>query len=155
MTSFVDELSSFALLLRDGKKELFSSPLHWTILSNGDADFHDNVIFFGFEGKKADPVLVAKVPRLIENGWMLKVEYDHLVELWSCIGEDAVSYVPRPYVMTTLQSRPVFVLSYVSGESLTELSPKSFWRNSGKVLALSKEAARSLRNLNRLTESPN
>lgn len=154
MTSFVDELSSFALLLRDGNKELFSSPLHWTILSNGDADFHDNVIFFGFEGKKADPVLVAKVPRLIENGWMLKAEYDHLFELWSCIGEDAVSYVPRPYAITTLQERSVFVLSYVPGESLTRVSPRSFWRNSGQVLKLAREAARSLRNLNRLTESP-
>ena len=99
-------------------------------------------------------MLVAKVPRLIENGWMLKVEYEHLVELWSCIGEDAVSYVPRPYAMTILQERPVFLLSYVSGESLTRLSPKSFWRNSRQVLALAREAARSLRNLNRLTESP-
>jgi phosphotransferase family enzyme len=154
MTSFVDDLSSFALLLRDGKQELFSSPLHWTILSNGDADFHDNVIFFGFEAKNSDPVLVAKVPRLIENGWMLKVEYDRLFELWSCIGGDAISYVPKPYAMTMLQERPVFLLSYVAGESLTRLSPRSFWRNDGQVLALAKEAARSLRNLNRFTESP-
>jgi len=141
-------------MLSDGKKELFSSPLHWTILSNGDADFHDNVIFFGFDKKKAAPVLVAKVPRLVENGWMLKVEYEHLVELWNCIGEDAASYVPKPYAMTTLQERPVLVLSFASGESLTRLSPKSFWRNSRQVSALTREAARSLRNLNRLTESP-
>jgi hypothetical protein len=99
-------------------------------------------------------VLVAKVPRLIENGWMLKVEYDHLVELWGCIGEDAASYVPKPYAMTTLQDRPVFLLSYVSGESLTRLSPRSFWRNSRRILALAREVAHSLRNLNRLTESP-
>lgn len=154
MTSFVDDLSSFVLLLSDGKKELFSSPLHWMILSNGDADFHDNVIFFGLSGNKADPVLVAKVPRLVENGWMLKVEYDHLIELWNCMGEEAASYVPRPYAMTTLQGRQVLVISFISGENLTRLSPNSFWRNSRQVSALAKEAARSLRNLNRLTESP-
>lgn len=154
LTSFVDDLSSFVLLLRDEKEELFSAPLHWTILSNGDADFHDNVIFFGLENNKEDPVLVAKVPRLVENGWMLQVEYDHLVELWNCIHEDAASYVPKPYAMTTLQDRPVLVLSYVSGESLTRLSPWSFWRNSKQVSALAKDAARSLRNLNRLTARP-
>jgi hypothetical protein len=154
ITSFLDDLSSFVLMLTDGKKELFSSPLHWMILSNGDADFHDNVIFFGFDGSQAEPVLVAKVPRLVENGWMLKVEYDHLVELWNCIGEEATSYVPKPYAMTTLQKRPVLVLSFASGESLTRLSPRLFWRNSRQVSALAREAAQSLRNLNRLTERP-
>src|SRR6266508_465089 len=154
ITSFLDDLSSFVLMLSDGKKELFSSPLHWMILSNGDADFHDNVIFFGFDGSQAEPVLVAKIPRLAENGWMLKVEYNHLVESWNCIGEEATSYVPKPYAMTTLQERPVLVLSFASGESLTRLSLKSFWRNSRQVLALAREAARSLRNLNRLTERP-
>jgi phosphotransferase family enzyme len=152
LTSFVDDFSSFVLLLREGQKELFSTPLHWTILSNGDADFHDNVIFFGFENNQEDPVLVAKVPRRVENGWMLQEEYDHLIELWNCLGEEAASYVPKPYAMTTLQERPVLVLSYVSGESLTRLSPRSFWRNKRHVSALAREAARSLRNLNRLTE---
>lgn len=154
MTSFVDDLSSFILSLREQKRELFSSSLHWTILSNGDADFHDNVIFFGFDGNQPDPVLVAKVPRLVENGWMLKTEYDHLVELWSCIGEDAESYVPKPYAMTTLQGRPVLMISYASGESLARLSPRSFWMDRKKVLALAVEAAHSLRDLNRLTEGP-
>ncbi len=154
MTSFVDDLSSFIFSLSEQKKELFLSSLHWTILSNGDADFHDNVIFFGFDGNQPDPVLVAKVPRLVENGWMLKTEYDHLFELWHCIGEDAESYVPKPYAMTTLQGRPVLIISYASGESLARLSPRSFWMDRKKVLALAKEAAHSLRDLNRLTESP-
>jgi hypothetical protein len=152
MTSFLDDLSSFVLSLHEGGKALFSSLPHWTTLSNGDADFHDNVIFFGFDNKKPEPVLVAKVPRLAENGWMLKAEYDHLAELWNCIGAEAASYVPKPYAMTTLQERSVLLLSYVSGESLTRLSSKSFWRNSRQVSTLAKEAARSLRNLNRLTE---
>ncbi len=154
LTSFVDDLSSFALLLNDGKRELFASPLHWTILSNGDADFHDNVIFFGFDGNQAEPVLVAKVPRLVENGWMLKVEYERLIELWNHIGASAGSYIPKPYAMTTLQDRTVLMISYAPGESLTRLSPKSFWRNSGQVMTLAKDAAYSLRNLNRLTERP-
>jgi phosphotransferase family enzyme len=153
-TAFVDDLSSFVLSLGEQRAESFSSALYWTILSNGDADFHDNVIFFGFEGKRPDPVLVAKVPRLPENGWMLKTEYDHLVELWNCIGGDAGAYVPKPYGMTTLQGRPVLVISYASGESLVQLSPRSFWMDGKRVLTLAREAAHSLRDLNRQTESP-
>ncbi|HSK89393.1 MAG TPA: aminoglycoside phosphotransferase family protein [Anaerolineales bacterium] len=154
MKPFVDELSSFALSLSDGSQRLFSSPPHWLCLANGDADFHDNVIFFGFADKQAEPVLVAKVPRLVENGWMLKTEYDHLVELWHHIGPEAVSYVPRPYALTSLQERSVLMISFVRGESLTRLSRKSFWGNSKQVLAVAEEAARTLRDLNRLTESP-
>lgn len=154
MKSFVDELTTFALSLSEGEEKLFPSPIHWVMLANGDADLHDNVIFFGFAGKAKHPVLVAKAPRLIENGWMLKVEYDHLMELWNCIGEEAVSFVPKPYGMATLQERPALFISYVSGESLTRLSRKSFWRHSEQVSALAREAALSLRALNRLTERP-
>jgi aminoglycoside phosphotransferase (APT) family kinase protein len=46
------------------------------------------------------------------------------------------------------------MISYVSGESLTRLWRKSFWGDSSKVAALAKEAARTLRELNRLTETP-
>jgi hypothetical protein len=154
MKSFLDELSTFALSLSEGERKLFSWPLYWVCLANGDADFHDNVIFFGFEEKQTDPVLVAKVPRLVENGWMLKTEYDHLVELWTCIGAEAIKYVPKPYALTSLQERPVLMISYVPGESLTRLSRESFWGDSEQVSGLAKEAALTLRNLNRLTESP-
>ena len=44
ITAFVDDLSSFVLSLGEQSAEFFSSALHWTILANGDADFHDNVI---------------------------------------------------------------------------------------------------------------
>ncbi len=152
--SFVDDLSTFALSLSEREHKLFSSPLNWVLLANGDADFHDNVIFFGFTEKQNDPVLVVKAPRLIENGWMLKTEYDHLVDLWNCIGEEAAQYVPKPYGMTALQERPVLALSYVPGESLARLSHRSFWGNSDQVSALAKEAARTLHDLNRLTERP-
>ena len=154
MPLFVNDLSAFVLSLKEREQKLFSSALHWAMLANGDADFHDNVIFFGFQEKQNEPILVAKVPRLTENGWMLKTEYDHLLELWDFIGEAAGQFVPKPYALTTIQERPVLMLSYVDGESLARLSPRSFWRNSEQVLALANEAARTLRHLNRLTETP-
>src|SRR5215216_137305 len=150
---FLNELSTLALSLSEGERKLFSSPVHWVCLGNGDADFQDNVIFFGFANQQSDPTLVAKVPRLVKNGWMLKTEYDHLVELWDCIGPEAGKYVPKPYALVSLQERPVLMISYVRGESLTRLWRKSFWEDRSQVTALAKEAARSLRALNQLTES--
>ena len=153
MKSFLEELSAFALSLSEGERKLFSTPFRWLCLANGDADFHDNVIFFGFTGEQTAPALVAKVPRLVKNGWMLKTEYDHLVELWDCIGAEAVKYVPKPFGLTSLQDRQVLMISYISGESLTRLSRTSFWGDSAKVTALARDAARTLRDLNRLTEN--
>jgi hypothetical protein len=46
------------------------------------------------------------------------------------------------------------MISYVPGESLTRLSRKAFWGDSGQVVALAREAARTLHDLNCLTESP-
>jgi hypothetical protein len=154
MRSFLDELSAFVHSLSEGDGKLFSLPLHWVCLANGDADFHDNVIFFGFQQTQSDPVLVAKVPRLVENGEMLKTEYSHLTVLWDCIGVRAAHYVPKPYALPSLQGRLVLVISYVPGESLTRLPRKSFWSDSKQVSALARDAARTLRELNRLTESP-
>jgi hypothetical protein len=154
MKSFLDELSAFAVSLSEREHKLFSPPLYWVNLANGDADFHDNVIFFGFVAGQDDPVLVAKVPRLAENSWMLKTEYDHLTELWNSIGAESVNYVPKPYALTSLQELSVLVISYIPGESLTRLSRKSFWDDPRQVGALAREAARTLRELNRLTERP-
>lgn len=154
MKSFLDELSEFGSSLSEGEQKLFSTPLHWVSLANGDADFHDNVIFFGFDEREPEPVLVAKVPRLAQNGWMLKTEYDHLLELWNCIGPAAANYIPKPFALPTLQDRSVLMISYIPGESMTRLSRKSFWEDNRQVSALSIEAARTLRNLNHLTEQP-
>ena len=154
MKSFLDELSAYALSISEGERKLFSQPIHWVCLANGDADFHDNVIFFGFCGKQSDPVLVAKVPRLVKNSWMLRTEYDHLVELWECVGAEAVNYVPKPYGFMSLQDQRVLMISYIPGESLTRLSRKSFWGNHGQVSELARDAARRLRELNRLTQNP-
>ena len=154
MKPFLDELSDFVATLSERGYKLFSSPIRWVSLANGDADFHDNVIFFGFDEGKDNPVVVAKIPRLIENGWMIKTEYDRLLELWNCLGAEAENYVPQPYALASLQKRPVLLISYVSGESLTRLSRKSFWSASSKVAELAREAARTLRDLNRRTERP-
>ncbi|HET6594608.1 MAG TPA: aminoglycoside phosphotransferase family protein [Anaerolineales bacterium] len=154
MKSFLDELSEYGVSLSEGERKLFSAPLRWVLLANGDADFHDNVIFFGFDQRESDPVLVAKVPRLVQNGWMIKTEYDHLLELWDCMGSSAANYLPKPYALPTLQERSVLLLSYVPGESMTRLSRKSFWGDSRQVSSLSREAARTLRELHSLTERP-
>lgn len=154
MNPFLDELSDFAVSISDGGSSLFSPPFHWVCLANGDADFQDNVIFFGFDARQTDPVLAAKVPRLIKNGWMLQTEYARLVELWDCMGTAAVDYVPKPYGSISIQDRSVLVISYVPGESLTRLSRRSFWADSRQVTELALEAARTLRELNGLTERP-
>lgn len=154
MKPFLDELSAFALSISEGEHTLFTPPFHWVCLANGDADFQDNVIFFGFDDKQIDPLVVAKVPRLVKNSWMLKGEYDHLVDLWDCIGPAAVQYVPKPYGFASIQDRSVLMISYVSGQSLTRLSRKSFWEDSRQVAGLAREAARTLRDLNRLTARP-
>ena len=154
MKTFPDELTGFARSLFDGEHLGYSSSLQWVCLANGDADFHDNVIFFGFDQKSTDPRLVAKVPRLIENGWMLEREYEHLSELWDCLGEAAGNYIPKPYAIASIQGRPVLIISYVPGDSLTRLSRRSFWGESRQVAALAREAARALRDLNQLSERP-
>ena len=154
MKPFLDELSAFALSISEAGQRLFTPPFHWVCLANGDADFQDNVIFFGFDAQHTDPVLAAKVPRLSKNGWMLKTEYEHLMDLWDCIGSAAVKYVPRPLGFTSLQDRSVLLISYVPGESLTRLSPRSFWLDSTQVASLAREAARTLRDLNQLTARP-
>ena len=154
MKPFLDELSAFALSISEEGHKLFAPPCHWVSLANGDADFQDNIIFFGFDAKGTEPMFVAKVPRLVKNGWMLQTEYDHLVDLWDCMGAAAANYVPRPYGFTSVQDRPVLLLSFVPGESLTRLSLKSFWSDSGQAAKLAREAARTLRDLNQRTARP-
>ena len=154
MRPFLDDLSTFASSISDGGHTLFNAPFQWVCLANGDADFQDNVIFFGFDAGAADPVLVAKVPRLVKNGWMLKTEHDHLADLWDCLGNTAVDYVPRVYGLTSIQDRSVLMISYVPGESLTRLTRKSFWAHPRQVTALAMQAARTLRDLNGMTARP-
>lgn len=150
MESFIQALTtqSSALCQPD------TSELHWLIHANGDADFHDNIILFGFKPNASDPVVVAKVPRLVENGWMLQAEYEHLLDLRGHLGEDAELYVPMPLALAKVQGRPALFLSYVPGQSLTRLSSKSFWGNHRQVAGLAAEAARALRYIHDRTATP-
>ena len=154
MRPFLEDLSAFASSISDGGRALFNVPFQWVCLANGDADFQDNVIFFGFDAGAADPVVVAKVPRLVKNGWMLKTEHDHLADLWDCMGNTAVDYVPRIYGFTSIQDRSVLMISYVPGESLTRLTRKSFWADPRQVTALARQAAGTMRALNEMTARP-
>lgn len=131
-----------------------TSDLHWLILPNGDADFHDNIILFGFNPNASDPVLVAKVPRLVENSWMIQVEYERLVDLGNLLGQDAELFVPIPLALAKVQERSALLLPYVPGQSLTRLSKGSFWGNHRKVAGLAAEAARALRQLHDRTATP-
>ena len=154
MRAFLEDLSAFASSISDGGRSLFNAPFQWVCLANGDADFQDNVIFFGFDAGATDPVLVAKVPRVVKNSWMLKTEHDHLVDLWDCIGKTAVDYVPKSYGFTSIQDRSVLMISYVPGESLTRLTRKAFWADNRQVTALARQAAGTLRALNEMTARP-
>jgi aminoglycoside phosphotransferase (APT) family kinase protein len=147
MASFIDDLSAYVLSLCLKDRQPFSSPFNWTILSNGGADYHDSIILFGFEGEKLIPSLVAKTPRLPENGWALQAEYDRLVDLWIFLGPEAALCLPQPIAMVTLRKQPVLIISYVHGESLLRMSKKVLWENPRRVLALAVDAARSLRDI--------
>jgi len=152
--SFSDNLSSTLLTLTKDKRALASSLLSWMILANGEAEPDDNVILFGFEAKNPIPVLVAKVPRLPKNEWMLKVEYDRLSDAWKCLGSEAASRLPEPLAFLRLQDQPVLVMAHVQGRSLLRTSQKNFWKDETLVRELFVDAARSLRELNDITASP-
>ena len=126
-------------------------PIHgkvdWLLLSNGAADLNDNVIFFGFEDNDALPSYVAKVPRLPGNGWIVRTEYERLVELWNRMGVEAADYVPEPLALFQAGQQQVLVISYVRGEGLLYSAKKRLWHDPKRVLALSREAALSLRTL--------
>ena len=147
-TMFVDKLISYILSLRRGNEVRFAFPtLHWTILSNGGVDPHDCIIFFIFEPHNPQPVLVAKVPRLPEDGRALQIEYDRLAELWAHLGKEAVFRIPEPIAMVTLEAQPALVISYIHGDSLLRASKKMIWEKPGEVLLLAMDAAVSLRDV--------
>ena len=121
--------------------------VNWLMLSNGAADLNDNVIFYGFEGKCAEPSFVAKVPRLPNNARVIKTEYECLTELFSRMGVDAVKYLPEPLAFFEAGKQSVLVISYVRGEGLLYSAKKKLWHDPERVLVLSQEVAISLRRL--------
>ena len=154
MTSFIDDLTAYTLSLHLEDYPPSVIPLQWTILSNGGADPHATIILFGFEGGKLFPSLVAKTPRLPENGWALQVEYEHLFDLWKLLGKKAALHLAQPIAMVTLRDQPVMITSYIQGKSLSQISKKAFWDNQQHVLALAVDAAHSLRDILDQTATP-
>ncbi len=143
--AFVDLLTSYLSSLRSGEAPLLSTPLHWTILTNGGMDPHDCIILFLFEAQHSRPSLVAKIPRLPEDGRALQVEYERMAELWGLLGDEAVFRIPRPIAMLNLEGQPALVISYIHGESLLHASKRMVWGKPEQVHALAVDAGKSLR----------
>ncbi|MBI5296224.1 MAG: aminoglycoside phosphotransferase family protein [Chloroflexi bacterium] len=143
--AFVDLLASYLSSLRSGNGPLLSAPLHWTILTNGGMDPHDCIILFLFEAQHSRPSLVAKIPRLPEDGRALQVEYERMTEVWGLLGDEAVFRIPRPIAMLNLEGQPALVLSYLPGESLLRASKRMVWEQPQQVYSLAVDAGKSLR----------
>lgn len=121
--------------------------LEWMILTNGDSDPFDSIIFLGFGPSGSDPIYAAKVPRMPQNGRLLRAEYDRLKELWDLIGSAASLVLPEPIAFESLDGQPVLVLSYVHGPTMLKAAGRGFWAEEARALGLVQNAARSLRML--------
>lgn len=128
--------------------------LSWTLHTNGGADLNDNVIFLGFERNKRNPSLVAKVPRLPSNNWVLQTEYTHLSEIWSLLGKDAPRRLPEPIAIAEINEQVALIISYVEGQGLIHSSRHGLWRDSTRLLDLAQDAARSLREIHEHASTP-
>ncbi|MBI5842256.1 MAG: phosphotransferase [Chloroflexi bacterium] len=147
MNAFIHDLSAYVTSLREQGRPLYPSALRWVLLANGAADLNDSVIFFGFEGAGSEPVLVVKAPRIPQNDWMLKIEFDRLTDLWAILGDEASLYLPKPIAFTQLGSQSILILSFLNGESLTRASKGTLWKKTDDTIALAVKVARSLRYL--------
>ncbi len=147
MTAFVDSLTSHVSTLSlEILGHVPAHPFFWTMLSNGSADVHECIIFFGLESGKSAPSLVAKIPRLPEDDWVIKAEYDRLVEICNLVGmPDAVQYLPQPISYTSLNGQPVLITTYVHGENLLRTFGKMIQRRPDMVYTLALDVAKSLR----------
>lgn len=146
--SFADELTKLA------RSRYKSASIRWTLHSNGGADWNDNVIFLGFERGKRDPSLVAKVPRLPSNNWVVQTEHARLSEIWSLLGKDAPRRLPEPIALAEINGQSALVISYVDGQGLIHSSRQGLWRDSARLLALARDAARSLREVHERASRP-
>ena len=124
-----------------------SGALEWLIQTNGDSDPYDSVILVGFEGAEREPSLAVKVPRMAENAYSLRAEYQSLNQLWFLLGAEAEYRLPRPIDLLDLDGQPALVLSFVRGENLARTLSAGFWHQEHRVLKLAQEAGRSLRAL--------
>jgi len=155
LSSFLEDLSSALSTLDNWKDRPSLRPrLTWVLMANGEAEPDDNIILFGFEGDSPKPIMVAKIPRLPKNEWMLQIEYDHLMEAWHRLGAQAVFRLPEPLALLRLRGQPALVLTYLDGESLLRASKKRFWEYSTQVRDFFVDSAQSLREMNDLTSVP-
>lgn len=152
--AFIEQLTTHLSLQQRRGRPLLTPPVRWSALANGGADPHDAIIFFLFEDRHPLPALVVKVPRLPEDGRVLQVEYERMVELWNCLGEQAALRIPEPIAMLNIDGQPALVISYIPGESLLRSSRKRLWANPDHVQALAVDAARSLRSMMDRTAVP-
>jgi hypothetical protein len=129
-------------------------PLRWTLHTNGGADLNDNVIFLGFEQGKQNPSLVAKVPRLPSNNWVLKTEHERLSEIWHLLGEEAPRRLPEPVALAEINGQAALVISYVEGHGLIHSSRQGLWRDPARLLVLARDAAHSLRQIHERASTP-
>lgn len=154
MAVFVDNLSDYIASIQMEGRLPFSAPFHWVILSNGLAKHDDSVIFFGFENKAPNPVLVVKVPRLPENAWSLQIEYDRLVELWGLLGDEAVYRLSQPIAMVNLEGQPALITTYLRGKNWLHGARSKLWDDPEQILALAVDVAQSLRDIMDRTATP-
>ncbi len=128
---------------------------NWIVFSsNGGTALHDNILLFGFIEKEAQPVLVAKVCRLPENGWTLQAEYERLVELWQYLGDEAATRLPKPLALGKAENNNILITNYLSGQSLLGVAKSDLWENSSRLHELALDAAQSLKFLNEMTATP-
>ena len=146
--SFVDDLTSHVSSVLLGNQEFASDAYYWVMLSNGSADAHECIVFFGFKNSEALPTLVAKIPRLPEDEWVIRVEYERLEEVYGLVGlPDAVRHLPQPISYTSLQGQPVMITTYVRGENLLRATGKMIWKKPEQIRMLAIDVARSLRHI--------
>lgn len=146
--AFVDDLTTHLSSALHHKHGLSSVAYYWVMLSNGSADVHECVVFFGFKNGDSYPTLVAKIPRLPEDEWVIRVEYERLVEICDLIGmPDAEQHLPQPISYTSLHGQPVMVTSYVRGENLLRATGKKIWQKPEQVRILAMDVAKSLHHI--------
>lgn len=123
--------------------------MRWMLHANGQADWNDNVIFFGFEDGKSFPSLAAKVPRWPGNNRIVRNEYARLSEMWRLLGGEAARRVPEPIALVDVDGHAALILSYAAGHGLTHSVQEGLWRDPLHRQAIVREAGRLLGELHR------
>jgi len=149
MPKFFNRFSSWG-----ADKGALAPQTSWVYVANGGTAYLDNVLRFGFEDGKNNPIHVTKISRLPENSWMLRAEYDNLCTLWECLDDEAAERLPQPLALENVGKESRLLLSYVSGHSLGNTIRSAFWSGADNFLNLAIDAAKSLRLFHDRTARP-